>query len=249
MDRKVKFLVFTSILAALVIVLQYLGGIPLGPFSITLTLFPIVVGAVVLGPVPGLVLGLVFGVVVSILSLTGKDPGGQMIFAANPFLAWLLCLLKGAMAGYVPAVAFRGMKKFRYVNETAYALTGVFLFLAGVFASRSLGTAGTGTKIAVTLICAVLAGALLFGMYKLFNGNNAAYYIASILAPICNTGIFIIFVSIFFRPVLSAWSNGSDLVVYVLTGLVGLNFIVEFAVSIVLAPAVAAIHKYGGRYL
>ena len=76
MDKKVKTLVFTSVLAALVVILQLIGGIPIGPFSITLTLIPIVVGAITLGPVPGLILGLVFGVVVSILSLTGKDPGG-----------------------------------------------------------------------------------------------------------------------------------------------------------------------------
>ena len=74
--NRLLYLVTTAVLAAIVVVLQIVGGIPVGPFSITLTLFPIVVGAVVLGPVPGLILGLVFGVVVSILSITGKDPGG-----------------------------------------------------------------------------------------------------------------------------------------------------------------------------
>ena len=42
-------LVMTALLAALVVILQFLAGIPIGPFSITLTLIPIVFGSVTLG--------------------------------------------------------------------------------------------------------------------------------------------------------------------------------------------------------
>ena len=254
MDKKVKTLVFTSVLAALVVILQLIGGIPIGPFSITLTLIPIVVGAITLGPVPGLILGLVFGVVVSILSLTGKDPGGQMVFAANPFVAWVMCLLKGAMAGLLPALVFKLEKKNKYSAELTCGIMGVFLFLGGFGIANYLnggnGTpAKTGVKVAVTVIFALVAAGLLIGLYKMLKTGNSAYYMASIVAPVANTGIFVVGMLLFFRPLLQSWAGGSNVIVYVITGLCGINFLIEFLVAVVLSPAVAAIGKYASRRL
>ncbi len=255
MDKKVKTLVFTSVLAALVVILQLIGGIPIGPFSITLTLIPIVVGAITLGPVPGLILGLVFGVVVSILSLTGKDPGGQMVFAANPFVAWAMCLLKGAMAGLLPALVFKLEKKNKYSAELTCGIMGVFLFLSGFAVANYLNgsndgaPAKTGVKVVVTIIFAVVAAGLLIGLYRMLKTNNSAYYISSIVAPIANTGIFVVGMLLFFKPLLQSWAGGSNVMVYVITGLCGINFLIEFLVAVVLSPAVAAIDKYASRRL
>ena len=110
-SKRIRNLVMLAILAALIVGLQFIGGISIGPFSITLTLIPIVVGAIILGPAIGAVLGLIFGLIVSIFSVTGRDPGGQMVFAASPVIAWALCLLKGAAAGFLPAVVYRAVKK------------------------------------------------------------------------------------------------------------------------------------------
>ena len=242
------YFVTTAVLAALVVVLQLVGGIPVGPFSITLTLFPIVVGAVVLGPVPGLVLGVVFGVIVSILSLTGKDPGGQMVFMANPIIAWIMCILKGALAGFVPGVAYGFFKKHPVASSViTYAVTGAFLFFGGVGLSAGLADKAIGLQIGLTILAAVLAGGLLVGLYFLLRTERAPFYIASILAPLCNTGVFIIGMLAFFRPTLSAWAGGSDILVYTLTGLIGVNFLIEFLVAVVLTPALAAIAPYTGK--
>lgn len=55
---------FLAVLLALVIVLQIFGGyIKIGPVNFTLTLVPIVLGAVMLGPLAGLILGFAFGLV------------------------------------------------------------------------------------------------------------------------------------------------------------------------------------------
>lgn len=249
MDKKVKTLVFTSILAGLVVVLQLIGGIPLGPFSITLTLFPIVVGAVVLGPVPGLALGLVFGVIVSILSLTGKDPGGQMVFAANPFMGWVMCLAKGALAGFLPAIVYRGAVKFKYTPEITYGLTGAFLFIAGFSVAKLINGLSTGLQISVAVSFTLVAGLLLFGLYKLMKSGIASYYLASIVAPVANTGVFVLMMSIFFRSLLKSWAGDSDVFFYVLTGLCGINFLIELFVAIVLSPALASIASFAKRRL
>ena len=187
-SERIRNLVLLAILAALIVGLQFIGGINVGPFSITLTLIPIVVGAIILGPAFGTVLGLVFGLIVSILSLTGRDPGGQMVFAASPVLAWLLCLLKGAAAGFLPAVVYRAL-----------------------------------------------------------NGKKLAPYLASMVAPVANTGIFIVGMLLFFRPLLEEWAGGQNALVYALTGIAGINFLIEFAIAVIFAPAVALVVKSVGK--
>ena len=247
MDQKVRKLVFTSVLAALVIVLQVVITITFSSFPITFALIPIVIGAVVLGPLPGTMLGLVFGVIVSILSLTGKDPGGQMVFAANPFIAWALCLLKGAAAGFVPAVLYRLFRKHEHALSITYAFTGVFLLLGGIGVSKLIRGKGTALSIILVVVFSIIAGALLFAMNKLLTSDNAACYIASVAAPICNTGIFIIGMLIFFRPLLNTWAGGSDTFVYVLTGLCGVNFLLELTASILATPVVIAVSDYSSK--
>ncbi|MBQ2307713.1 MAG: energy-coupled thiamine transporter ThiT [Clostridia bacterium] len=247
MDKKVRNLVFTSVLAALVIVLQVVITVTVSSFPITFALIPIVIGAVVLGPLPGTVLGLVFGIVVSILSLTGKDPGGQMVFAANPFLAWALCLLKGAAAGFVPAMLYKLFRKHEYALSITYVFTGIFLFLGGIGVTRLIRGKSTAAGIILVVVFSLLAGGLMFAMNKLLTSDNAACYIASVAAPICNTGVFIIGMLLFFRPLLNAWAGGSNTFVYVLTGLCGVNFLLELTTSILATPVVVAVSHYSSK--
>ncbi|MBR7078779.1 MAG: ECF transporter S component [Clostridia bacterium] len=247
-NKKLMFLVLTAVLAALVVVLQIVGGIPVGPFTITLTLFPIVVGAAVLGPVSGLILGLVFGVVVSILSLTGKDPGGQMVFLANPYLAWALCLLKGAAAGVVPAFAYRLFSKHeKSATVVTYGFTGAFIFLGGAAVAWKLAGKTFGVQLLWTVILMLVAAGILIGMHFLFKNEKTAAYIASILAPVCNTGIFVAGMLIFFPGLLKQWSGGTNVAIYTITGLVGVNFLIEFFVAVVLTPALVAITNFAKK--
>ena len=64
-------MIYTAMLAAVVVVLQLFVSIPLGMFTITLTLVPIMLGAILFGPTSGAFLGGVFGVVVAIQVITG----------------------------------------------------------------------------------------------------------------------------------------------------------------------------------
>ena len=83
-----------AIFTAIVIVLQSFSAvIRFGPFSITLALIPIVVGAALYGHWAGAWLGFVFGMVV----LLSGDAGPFL--AVNPLGTILTVLLKGAGAG------------------------------------------------------------------------------------------------------------------------------------------------------
>ena len=94
--EKVRRLVFAAILTAIVVVLQLLGSfIRFGPFSISLVLIPIVVGAALLGWQYGTWLGFVFAVTV----LLSGDAAAFMV--VNPFGTIVTVIAKGVLAGTV----------------------------------------------------------------------------------------------------------------------------------------------------
>lgn len=110
--ERTRKLVMTALLAALIVVLQglsYFVPIKVGPFSLSFVLIPIVVGAALLGPSVGASLGLVFGIIVLAACIGGVDGGGAILFAANPFLCSLLCLVKGVAAGWLSGLVFKAL--------------------------------------------------------------------------------------------------------------------------------------------
>lgn len=64
---------------------------------------------------------------------------------------------------------------------------------------------------------------------------------AAFCAPIVNTGIFIIGLLLFFRETLQVWAGDSDILVFAVLGLTGVNFLVELGVNMVLSPVIVRI--------
>ncbi len=92
--NKTQTVVGMGMLTALVAVLQvFASGIRIGPFSITLTLVPIIIGAALYGWKAGLWLGFVFGAVV----LFTPDVAAFMGISVPATIVTVL--LKGALAG------------------------------------------------------------------------------------------------------------------------------------------------------
>ena len=120
-----------ALLTAIVVVLQLLGSfIRFGPFSISLVLIPIVVGAALYGAAAGAWLGFVFGLVV----LLSGDAGAFL--AVNVLGTILTVLVKGALAGFCAGLVYRliarpGKNEMPAVVCAAVAApvvnTGVFL--------------------------------------------------------------------------------------------------------------------------
>ncbi len=106
LHAKTRTLTGLALLTAIVVVLQFLGAfIRFGPFSISLVLVPIVVGAALYGPWAGAWLGLVFGAVV----LLSGDAGAFL--SINPLGTVLTVLLKGALAGLVSGFVYTALAK------------------------------------------------------------------------------------------------------------------------------------------
>ena len=96
------------------------------------------------------------------------------------------------------------------------------------------------------LVCmtkGVMAGYVSGLVYRLLNKKSpiAATFVVGVSAPVVNTGIFILGLVLFFRPILSQWSGGSDMLYYILFGLTGINFLVELGVNMVLCPVIVKI--------
>ena len=127
-------LVLLALLTAIVVVLQLLGTfIKFGPFSISLVLLPIAVGAALAGIAAGGWLGLVFGIVV----LMSGDAAAFL--AINPAATIAVVLLKGMLAGLAAGAVYRLLEK---INKTVAAIAAAVvcpvvntgIFIVGIYA-------------------------------------------------------------------------------------------------------------------
>ena len=136
MNKNVKRMVGIALLMALVIVMQFVSGIipPVGGFTISLVLIPIVMGAAMYGPAAGAILGATFGIIVYINCVTGADPGGAMVLQADPVLCFIVVLAKGTLAGLASGFVYKLLKRWNpYVAMLCAAIvcpvvnTGIFV--------------------------------------------------------------------------------------------------------------------------
>ncbi len=124
-----RVLTGVAIFTAIVVVLQLLGSfVRFGPFSVSLVLIPIVVGAAMYGAGAGAWLGFVFGMAV----LLSGDAAAFL--PISPLGTIVTVLAKGTLAGLCAGLVFRLLeKKNTYVAVVASAIvcpvvnTGVFL--------------------------------------------------------------------------------------------------------------------------
>lgn len=185
---QIQRMVVTAVLAAIVAVLQLVAGsIRVGPFTFTLSLVPIIIGAILYGPWTGALLGAVFGAVVCGMVVSGIDAGGFLMFQQKPFLTLFICLLKSTVAGFVAGLISKTLAENRL----------------------KLGTV-----------------------------------LAAILCPVCNTGILSIAVLAFYRDLASQWAlaaGQSSVLAYVILVMVGVNFLIELAVDLILVPVILRI--------
>ena len=157
-----------AILTALVIVLQVMGSfIRFGPFSVSLVLIPIVIGAAVCGPYIGAWLGFVFGVAV----LMSGDAAAFLAISVGGTI--LTVLLKGTLCGLFAGLTYRWISKW---NETVGVFaaafvcpivnTGVFLlgclvFFMDTVAQWAVGM-GFGDNVAAYMFLGLAGGNFLF---------------------------------------------------------------------------------------
>lgn len=147
-----------GILTALVVVLQMLGQfIKFGPFSISLVLVPIVLGAALCGTKVSTWLGFVFGIAVLY-----TDAG--LFLEISPVGTVITVMLKGTLCGLAAGLVYNALNKKLKKNTFAVMAaalvcpvvnTGIFLLGCVLFfleAVRGWGVAGGFENVATYLI-------------------------------------------------------------------------------------------------
>ena len=104
-----------------------------------------------------------------------------------------------------------------------------------------------GTVITVLLkgTLAGLVGGLTFELLQKTN-TYFAVIVSAILVPVTNTGIFLVGCKLFFFETIKEWASGlgfENAYTYMLVGLVGINFIFELVINIILSPSVVGAVK------
>ena len=139
MNTNVKKLAGTALLAALIIVFQTVAsGIKIGTFTPTLSLIPIVIGALLYGPMAGCFLGFVFGLIVVIGVLSGAEAMSTMMLNLNPVMTIFLCFFKGMMAGFIPGIVYQQLKDKNELVATAVSAVLAPVMNTGIFCAGIL---------------------------------------------------------------------------------------------------------------
>lgn len=124
---------------------------------------------------------------------------------------------------------------------------GVIVLITDAAAFLTINVPGTViTVLAKGILCGLAAGAV----YRLLAARNrvVAVVAAAVVCPCVNTGVFLLGCLVFFMPTINEWAAASGYAsagAYMILALVGINFLIEMAVNIVLSSAIVQIIKVG----
>ena len=128
------------------------------------------------------------------------------------------------------------------------------VFIAGVcgwdggFTLYLMSINGVATTVMIFLK-GTAAGYLSGILYRKLSrkGEKKAVIAAGIACPCINTGIFLATLFLFLFPALEHYASGENVVKFALTGLVGINFLVELVVNIALSSMITYIIRIRKR--
>lgn len=114
---------------------------------------------------------------------------------------------------------------------------------APFFAVTILGTVVT------VVVKGVAAGTVSGLVYRLFGEKHPIFgtIAAAFVCPVVNTGVFLLGCRIFFWDTIQQWAASANIASagkYVLFSLVGVNFLVELALNLILSPVAIRLIKY-----
>ena len=126
---------------------------------------------------------------------------------------------------------------------------GVVVLLTDAAAFLAVNVPGT---ILLCLLKGLLAGLCAGLVYKALEPKNTtvAVVVAALVAPVVNTGVFLLGCLVFFMPTITAWGEGlgfPNVGNYILFGLVGGNFLFEVLANIILSPIIVRLIGLGKK--
>lgn len=123
-SKKTIKLAIMGMLTAIIIIMTFtpLGYLkmPMG-LEITLLQIPVMIGAIVLGPIEGAILGGIFGLT-SFIQCFGASPFGAVLLGINPVFTFIVCMVPRILMGWLSGIIF---KKLNAIDKTKIVSFGV----------------------------------------------------------------------------------------------------------------------------
>jgi len=109
----VRYLTQLALLVAVEMVMKTigLGSVPVGPLYMSFLTVPIAVGAIILGPMAGMILGGVFGFVSFLDAIKGASVMTSNLLAVSPVHTFVLCFVMRVLMGLCVGLVYLAMTK------------------------------------------------------------------------------------------------------------------------------------------
>ena len=149
-----------------------------------------------------------------------------------------LVLVPVVIGGMILGVRYGAMLGFLFgIITFVGCVTGIDPGGAILFAARPL------LNFVLCVTKGTLAGleaALLY--HSISSHGTKRQRISSVFAaascPVVNTGVFILFMVFGYMDTLKSWASGTDVLTYIIIGLVGINFLIELLLNVIIVPLI-----------
>lgn len=119
-DLKQMTLLALFIAIELAMKLMGLGSVPVGPLNMSFLTVPVAVGAILLGPVAGLIMGAVFGLSSLYDAVSGGSVMTGIFFQASPVHTVILCVGTRMLMGLCAGLIFRAIRRVDKTRTIGY---------------------------------------------------------------------------------------------------------------------------------
>lgn len=216
-----------------------LGFIPIGFTTATIMHIPVIIGAIMAGPVVGGFIGLIFGF--SSVFYAIMNPNIISYVFLNPFVSVLPRILIGIVAAYtyqliskVPEKKLKILMQLAWYGIAVYLAMGIY---SGIRQYQAYSIIMNSLLLAVVLIA-------IFFAFKKSSNSNFNIFVAAIIGTLTNTvfvlGIIYVFYGAEFVEKIGGDSTAAGKAILTL-GLV--NGVPETIVAIILTTAVVVVLK------
>ncbi len=216
-----------------------IGFIPVGPTNATIMHIPVIIGAIVEGPIVGMLVGLIFGIFSLIRAITTPTIISPVFY--NPLVSILPRVLIG-LVSYYTFVAVRKMNKRASMIILVSIWTAILAYLTfsfvkniGVYSSGDIGLGNlvfSGALVFITIFIGWLS-------YKKLNHNALDVMIGTILGTLTNTvGVLGMIYLFYGRWYVEMMGGDPELAGKIILGVGIANGIPEVIIAVVIVTSV-----------
>ncbi len=177
--KNIIYLTQLSILAAILLLMTFtpLGYLRMPTLEITFLAIPVTLGAILMGPLAGMILGLIFGISSFIQCVTAASAFGAILLSIDSLATFVICIIPRVLIGLIGGVLFKFLRKIIknknnivpfIVASISVPLFNTVFFLGGIMAFftpneaellEKLGAVG-GNLFAIIVVASLINAAI-----------------------------------------------------------------------------------------